>query len=121
VVGYGAISSIRGEGLSSTRPGRRQRFRGFARFALYIVGGWLLPGRRRVVPYSIQTLKRLKPSWFRQDLIALLDLLRHQKIKPLVAQRFSLEEARRAHELLGSGGVTGKLVLVPTRAWGSSG
>ena len=113
VVGYGAISSIRGEGLSSTRPGRRQRFRGFAGFALYIVGGWLLPGRKRVVPYSIQTLKRLKPAWFRQDLTALLDLLRQQKIKPLVAQRFPLTEARQAHELLGSGGVTGKFVLVP--------
>lgn len=112
VVGYGALSSIRGEGLSSTRPGRRQRFRGFASFGLYIAGGWLLPGRKRVVPYSIQTLKRLKPAWFRQDLLALLDLLQQQKIKPLVAQRFPLAEARRAHELLGSGGVTGKLVLV---------
>jgi NADPH2:quinone reductase len=112
VVGYGAISSIRGEGLSSTRPGRRQRFRGFARFALYIGAGWLLPGRKRVVPYSIQTLKRLKPAWFRQDLIALLALLEQQKIKPLVAQRFPLAEARRAHEVLGNGGVTGKLVLV---------
>jgi NADPH2:quinone reductase len=112
VVGYGAISSIRGEGLSSTRPGRRQRFRGFGRFALYVVAGWLLPGRKRVVPYSIQTLKRLKPEWFRQDLIALLDLLQQQRIKPLVAQRIPLVEARRAHELLGSGGVSGKLVLV---------
>jgi NADPH2:quinone reductase len=114
VVGYGAISSIRGEGLSSTRPGRRQRFRGFARFALYIAGGWLLPGRKRVVPYSIQTLKRLKHAWFRQDLIALLDLLQQHKIRPLIAQRFPLAEARRAHELLGKGGVTGKLVLVST-------
>lgn len=112
VVGYGAISSIRGEGLSSTRPGRRQRFRGFAWFALYIAAGWLLPGRKRVVPYSIQTLKRLKPAWFRQDLIALLALLEQRKIKPLVAQRFPLTEARRAHEVLGNGGVTGKLVLV---------
>src|SRR5499426_1855089 len=30
VVGYGLITSIRGEGLSSGRPGRRQRFRGTA-------------------------------------------------------------------------------------------
>jgi NADPH2:quinone reductase len=112
VIGYGAIRSIRGEGLSSTRPGRRQRFRGFARFGLYIAAGWLLPGRRRVVPYSIQTLKRLKPAWFRQDLMSLLDLLQARKIEPLVAQRLPLAEARRAHELLGSGGVTGKLVLV---------
>jgi NADPH2:quinone reductase len=112
VVGYGAIGSIRGEGLSSTRPGRRQRFRGFASFASYIAGGWLLPGRKRVVPYSIQTLKRLRPAWFREDLIALLDLLLQQKIRPLVAGRFPLAEARQAHELLGKGGVTGKLVLV---------
>jgi NADPH2:quinone reductase len=112
VVGYGLISSIRGEGLTSSRPGRRQRFRGTAIFALYIAGGWLLPSRKRVVPYSIQTLKRLKPAWFRQDLIALLDLLQRQKIKPLIAQRFPLAEARQAQELLGRGGVTGKIVLV---------
>ncbi len=112
VVGYGLIGSIRGEGLTSSRPGRRQRFRGTAMFALYIAGGWLLPGRKRVVPYSIQTLKRLKPEWFRQDLIALLDLLRRQEVKPVIAQRFPLGEARQAQELLGKGGVTGKVVLV---------
>jgi len=83
---------------------------------LYIAGGWLLPGRKRVVPYSIQTLKRLKPAWFRQDLIALLDLLQQQKIKPLIAQRFPLAEARQAQELLGKGGVTGKIVLVRNEA-----
>ena len=112
VVGYGLIGSIRGEGLTSSRPGRRQRFRGTAIFASYIAAGWLLPGRKRVVPYSIQTLKRLQPTWFRQDLIALLDLLQERKIKPLIAARFPLAEARHAHELLGKGGVTGKLVLV---------
>ncbi len=112
VVGYGLVSSIRGEGLTSGRPGRRRRFRGTARFALYIAGGWLLPGRRRVVPYSIQTLKRLRPEWFRQDLIALLDLLRQRKLRPIVAQRFPLAQARQAQELLGKGGVTGKIVLV---------
>lgn len=112
VVGYGLVSSIRGEGLTSSRPGRRQRFRGTAIFASYIVAGLLLPGRKRVVPYSIQTLKRLKPAWFRQDLIALFDLLRQQKIKPLIAQRFPLAEARQAQELLGKGGVVGKVVLV---------
>jgi NADPH2:quinone reductase len=113
VVGYGLISSIRGEGLTSSRPGRRQRFRGTARFAWYIAGGWLLPGRKRLVPYSIQTLKRLRPTWFRQDLIALLGLLQRREIKPIIAQRFPLAQARAAQELLGKGGVTGKIVLVP--------
>jgi len=113
VVGYGLITSIRGEGLSSNRPGRRQRFRGTAVFALYIAGGWLLPGRKRVIPYSIQTLKRLKPEWFRRDLTALLDLLQQKKVKPVIARRFPVAEARQAHELLVKGGVIGKIVLVP--------
>jgi NADPH:quinone reductase len=112
VVGYGLTTSIRGQGLTSSRPGRRQRFRGTAIFAMYIAGGWLLPGRKRVVPYSIQTLKRLRPEWFRQDLTVLLDLLKQKKIKPLIAQRFPLAEARQAHELLGKGGIVGKIVLV---------
>ena len=43
---------------------------------------------------------------------SVFDLLQQRKIKPLVAQRIPLAEARRAHEVLGQGGVTGKLVLV---------
>jgi NADPH2:quinone reductase len=116
VVGYGLRSSIRGEGLASDRPGRRQRFRGTPLFAWYIACGWLLPGRKRIVPYSIQTLKRLKPELFRQDLTALFDLLQQQKIKPLIARQFPLAEARHAHELLAKGGVTGKIVLVTNGA-----
>jgi NADPH:quinone reductase-like Zn-dependent oxidoreductase len=112
VVVYGLTSSLRGGRLASGRSGRRNRFHGIPIFGLYIAGGWLLPGRKRVVPYSIQWLKRLRPAWFRQDLIALFDLLRQQKIKPLIARRLSLVEARQAHELLGRGGVTGKMVLV---------
>ena len=112
VVAYGLTGSLRGGRLASGRSGDRHRFRAIAIFGLYIAGGWLLPGRKRVVPYSIQWLKRLKPALFRQDLIALFHLLQQQKIKPLIAKRFPLTEARQAHELLGTGGVTGKIVLV---------
>ncbi len=112
VVGYGLSTSLRGEGLTSGRPGRRRRFRGAATFGLTIAGGWLLPGRKRVVPYSIQTLKRLKPAWFHQDLMSLFALLQQRRIQPLIAQRIPLVEARRAQELLAQGGVIGKIVLV---------
>jgi NADPH2:quinone reductase len=111
VVVYGHTTSLR-DGLASGSRGRH-RFRGMPIIALYVVGSWLLPGRKRVVGYSIQWLKRLRPALFRQDLIVLLDLLRHRKIEPIVAQRFPLAEARHAHDLLGKGGVTGKIVLVP--------
>jgi NADPH2:quinone reductase len=112
VVAYGLTGSLRGGRLASGRSGGRHRFAPIAIFGLYIAGGWLLPGRKRVVPYSIQWLKRARPGWFRQDLTTLFDLLRQHKISPLVARRFPLAEARQAHELLGKGGVIGKLVLV---------
>src|SRR5215831_17610817 len=114
VVAYGLTGSLRGGRLASGRSGRRHRFPAIAMFALYIAGGWLSPGRRRVVLYSIQWLKRMRPALFRQDLMALFDLLQQRKIKPLIAQRLPLAEARRAHELLGEGGVSGKIVLVRT-------
>jgi NADPH2:quinone reductase len=66
-----------------------------------------------MVPYSIQWLMRLKPAWFRDDPLTLLDLLKQGKILPLIAQRLPFDEARRAHEMLGEGGVIGKIVLLP--------
>lgn len=111
VIGYGLISSIRGKGLNSSSPGQRQRFRGTAIFAWYIMWSWLLPGSKHIVPYSIQTLKRINPVMFQKDLIYLLELLEQKKIKPLVAEKFPLNEARQAHELLERGGVVGKIVL----------
>jgi NADPH:quinone reductase-like Zn-dependent oxidoreductase len=112
VVAYGLTSSLRGGRLASGRGGRRDRSGGIRIFALYIAGGLLFPGRKRVIPYSIQWLKRLKPELFRRDLTALFELLQQKKIKPLIAGRFPLARARDAHELLGKGGVTGKIVLV---------
>jgi NADPH:quinone reductase-like Zn-dependent oxidoreductase len=109
VVEYGLTGSLREGRLAS---GRRSRFHGMGHFLLYFMGGWVLPGRKRVVLYSIQWLKRLRPKQFRQDLMTLFKLLEDQRIKPLIAQRFSLIEARKAHELLGKGGVTGKIVLI---------
>jgi NADPH:quinone reductase len=43
----------------------------------------------------------------------LLELLREDKIRPVVAERLPLSDARRAHELLERSAATGKLVLVP--------
>ena len=99
--------------MASGRGGRRNRFGRVAVFGLYVVAGALLPGRKRVGVYSIQWLKRRKPAMFREDLTVLFDLAKQQKIKPLIAQRLPLSAARQAHELLGKGGVNGKIVLVP--------
>ena len=113
IVVYGFTSKLSGGRLASGRSGGRHRFRESMMLGWSIARNYFRPGRKRMVPYSIQWLKRLKPVLFRQDLIALFDLLQQQKIKPLIAQQFPLVEARLAHELLGKGGVTGKIVLVP--------
>ncbi|UKJ08704.1 medium chain dehydrogenase/reductase family protein [Solitalea lacus] len=112
VVAFGLTGSLQGGRSTLGRQGSRQRYRAISNFGLYIALSWILPGRKRVVPYSIQWLMRLKPEFFRQDLMALFDLLKQQKIKPLIAQRFPLADARKAHELLGKGGVMGKIVLM---------
>jgi NADPH:quinone reductase-like Zn-dependent oxidoreductase len=72
------------------------------------VGGLPVSG-----PAGIQWFRRLRLALFRQDLVGLFGLLQQQKIKPLIAQRFPLAEARHARELLGKGDVIGKIVLVP--------
>jgi NADPH:quinone reductase-like Zn-dependent oxidoreductase len=98
------------------------------------VGLWgLLSPRRRVLAYRIQKLREghqtlpvggarhalpvgggpRDPEWFREDFRVLLELLREEKIQPVVAERLPLSDARRAHELLESSAAKGKLVLVP--------
>lgn len=119
VVAYGTTTSLREEGLGSRRRGRRNPFHGIPIFGLYIAGGLVLPGRRRIVPYSVQWLKRLKPAMFRTDLSTLLNLHLKNDLRPLVAARLPLSKAREAHELLMKGGVAGKIVLMPNAGFAS--
>lgn len=72
----------------------------------------LVPDKRNFMLYSIQTLKRLKPDWFHEDLILLLDLLKQGKIKPIISARMPVNQAAQAHELLAGGSITGKIVLI---------
>jgi hypothetical protein len=80
----------------------------------------LLSPRRRVRGYRIDKLRNRHPQWFREDFLALLELLRRGEIHPLVSERLPLTEVRRAHELLESSAATGKLVLVPEGVLGGA-
>jgi NADPH2:quinone reductase len=113
VVVYGFQAKLQGGRLASRAPAGRHPFRESAILGWQILQNGLLPGRKRMVPYSIQWMMRLRPAWFRTDLLTLFDLLRRHQIKPLIAHRLPLDQARRAHELLGMGGVIGKIVLIP--------
>jgi NADPH:quinone reductase len=122
-------------GHSSTISQGHRSWRGWIEWyaATATVALWgLLSPRRRVFAYRIQKLtkghqvipmgsRRPLPvgggprnrEWFREDFVALLELLRAHKIHPVVAERLPLSDARRAHELLETSAAKGKLVLVP--------
>jgi NADPH2:quinone reductase len=72
----------------------------------------LIHDSRKVIPYSIQTLKRRQPDWFREDLQIVFNLLKQQKIRPVISTRLPLNQAVQAHELLESRSITGKIVLI---------
>jgi NADPH2:quinone reductase len=112
VVTYGFQAKMRGGRMASHSEGRHP-LRESAELSWYILRNWFKPGRKSMVPYSIQWLMRFRPAWFRHDLLTLLNLLKEGKIKPLIAQRLPLDASRRAHEMLGEGGVLGKIVLLP--------
>ena len=77
-----------------------------------VFAGNLLPNGKRVLTFQVAKLRDRRPTWFREDATALFELLAKRKIAPLVARRIPLVEARRAHENLGRGGITGKQVLI---------
>jgi NADPH:quinone reductase len=118
--------------LARGRKSRRAWIEWYATTAAVALCALLSP-RRRVLAYRIQKLRDSRqwlpvagrrparlvgggprnPEWFREDFAALLDLLRGDKIHPVVAERLPLIEARRAHEMLERSASAGKLVLVP--------
>jgi NADPH:quinone reductase-like Zn-dependent oxidoreductase len=54
-----------------------------------------------------------KPNaWYRETLAMMLERLAAGELHPIVAERFPLSEAGRAHEVLERGGHAGKVVLV---------
>jgi NADPH:quinone reductase len=106
LIGYGFGSKL--------KDGRRRAYQIVSNMINWInvLALNLIPDKRKIIPYSIQTLKRRKPAWFLEDLEILLNLLKHKKIKPIIAARMPLIEAARAHQLLETGSVTGKIVLI---------
>ncbi len=57
----------------------------------------LLPNGYPAKFYSIGPWRKQHPDWFTEDLAILLDLLVQGKIKPIIAMRLPLNEARHAH------------------------
>jgi NADPH2:quinone reductase len=98
----------------TTVAGRRnvRRVAVFYLSGALVFAGNLLPNGKRVLAFQVAKLRDRHPEWFREDATALFELLAERRIEPLVAERIPLVEARRAHENLGRGGITGKQILI---------
>ena len=99
LVAYGFYNSAMGKGGSIPLE--------FLRLQLWN----LWPNGRSTAFYSIGPLRHKHADWFSGDLSELFDLLAQNKIKPIIAARMPLAEARRAHELIEKAEVQGKIVL----------
>jgi len=73
----------------------------------------LLPGGKRARFYSVNAMRARHPTWFKEDLEELFELLAEGAIRPRVAERISFDEVADAHRRLEAGGLEGKLVLCP--------
>jgi NADPH:quinone reductase-like Zn-dependent oxidoreductase len=69
----------------------------------------LLPNGKRIKGYGTHR-GEIEP--FKEDWGELFTLLEEGKIKPVIAEKFPLLEARKANELLEGGQVTGNIVLL---------
>jgi NADPH2:quinone reductase len=102
VVGYGLVGTMQ-NGKQST---------GLVLLTLWsALVGARLAGRRGTF-YGITAQYRRDPRSFREDLPRLFDLLARRLIKPRIAARLPLLEARRGNEMLEAGGLEGKIVLL---------
>ncbi|MCB0643107.1 MAG: zinc-binding dehydrogenase [Phaeodactylibacter sp.] len=90
-----------------------------ARSSMDLVKGFLqvqfwnvLPWMPSTTFYSIGAMRKKHPEWFQQDLQQLFQWLSEGKLKPGIARKMKLEEARAAHEMIEQGGVQGRIVLL---------
>lgn len=79
---------------------------------LYLWG--LMPQGKRTRFYSINVMRAQHPDCFKEDLAHLLELLREDRIKPVVEERIRFGQVADAHRRLEAGGLGGKLVLCPS-------
>jgi NADPH:quinone reductase-like Zn-dependent oxidoreductase len=103
LVAYGSQAQLAG--------GRVQRLRQVEDIAVALAL-MAVPAGRRFRFYSITAQRKQHPDWFQSDLGRLFELLRSGQIHPVIAARLPWTAARSANELLETGRVSGKIVLL---------
>ncbi len=106
LVGYGSQTmAIGGESMVAAGLG-------LTRLVLWNSLSFIFKGRHALF-YSITSRRSKFPEEFKADMAALFGLLRDGAIHPVVIDRLPLTAAREVHARIDSGGLGGKIVLLP--------
>lgn len=89
--------------------GGPQSFPRFLVLVARLIANNVLPNGKTIKGYGTH---RLGVELFKEDWAVLFGMLERQEIKPIIADRFPLLEARKANEQLEAGQVVGNLVLL---------
>lgn len=104
-----------GYGSQTMASGRESFFAaglGLARLKLWSTFSAFFAGRSAVW-YNITASRKARPAEFAADMTALFGLLRQRAIHPVVADRLPLGAAEAVHRRIETGGLGGKIVLLP--------
>jgi NADPH2:quinone reductase len=91
----------------------------------WTIGSWIarvhlwnaLPNGKRAGFYSITSMRKDHPDWFKEDLGKLFAMVATGAIDPpRIAERVRIEDVAVAHRKLERGGLDGKLVIEPAAA-----
>ena len=71
----------------------------------------LIKDSKTIAGYDIWEVVNNRPEWIREDIKTLLNLYENGEISPVIGKSFALEDAAKAHELMSTSQVSGKIVL----------
>ena len=72
----------------------------------------LSPNGKKGYSYGISANYKKDKTSIHEDMVSLFNLLKDEKIKPIIAERFPILEAAKANRMLETGNISGKIVLV---------
>jgi NADPH2:quinone reductase len=88
--------------------GSGQILLGFLRIPIWNI----LPNRKSAKLFVVDSYNKKNPNLYAEDLKVLMGYLVEGKIKPVIAKRMPLVEARNAQKLIWEAKVKGKIVLI---------
>jgi len=99
LVGFGFYNAVMGKGGNIPLD--------FMKLLLWNI----LPNKKSTSFYSIGSLRKKHPEWFKEDLRLLFELLEKGSVKPEIADHYPLNKAIEVHKMIENAANTGKIIF----------